>query len=739
MIFDARVLTFQVQAEKVFARFLDAVIHTSSTGRTFLFLCSLMMDCPLSNEELEALLNHLPGDVCQVTRSKGGVDTYTIYYRLVDAFLTQQSQSHATLTASQHLPSLRYGMHPNPQQPMMTATPGIFNTYDSSYLNSPWSQPSSSSSSSGKQLFERLKSAIEDKSKSWGTNFSLKKQFEVFDSEKKGKISLRTLQGTLQDMGVLLTPSEVQIVTAQFGQPEDDRAFCKGLDSFMGTAAPKPAEQKAASKPAEPTVITELPVTMVAQSQALPGFNVYVTQRVLQRVKELRREGRDPRDIFEANDLDRTGMVTVNQFKQIVSKLQLLQSEVQLSKAVEDCLSLSNKAMVVYDDFCNFLELAADDNRNLRVSVDGSGYDGVALRQSRSNLGYTSTAGMRGTNILFAGGDSDGPGDPFNRTTFSARSQLYPNELEEGSDYMPGSNSVQRSGRLGVGTLSPPKLTDSFNQSFRQQRWTSGTGNMNTPSRYLNSSGYAESIAEFSPRRSVSVPPISPSKAGSKMWGNRTPLSKKGHALKVDSNKWCCTVCMYVENPKDAQNCIVCDSPNYNANKDYQVREQCQNCTMLNGQFAEECEMCGEPLLAARGGSNTANGQYVNSLDVFVKINISQDSYVLNEGISGCDGYTFLVRSFPLEQLATEKWPNIVIEEFSINMGRQDWEFVFGFLERLNHYLLFKWTRKGLPMPAIYDKSAHTYMRGCPACPHFIDYGRTFRVPVWSWPDATYP
>lgn len=69
-------------------------------------------------------------------------------------------------------------------------------------------------------------------------------------------------------MGVLLTQSEVQIVNAQFGQPEDDRvnyevihihtnilnrhailsvfmqAFCKGLDSFMGTAAPKPAEQK---------------------------------------------------------------------------------------------------------------------------------------------------------------------------------------------------------------------------------------------------------------------------------------------------------------------------------------------------------------------------------------------------------------------------------------------------------------------------------------------------------------
>lgn len=60
------------------------------------------------------------------------------------------------------------------------------------------------------------------------------------------------------------------------------------------------------------------------------------------------------------------------------------------------------------------------------VSVDGSGYDGVALRQSRSNLGYNNaTSGiMRGTNILFAGGDGDGIGDPYNRTTFSARSQV---------------------------------------------------------------------------------------------------------------------------------------------------------------------------------------------------------------------------------------------------------------------------------------------------------------------------
>lgn len=29
------------------------------------------------------------------------------------------------------------------------------------------------------------------------------------------------------------------------------------------------------------------------------------------------------------------------------------------------------------------------------------------------------------------------------------------------------------------------------------------------------------------------------------------------------------------------------------------MKEQCLNCTFLNGQFAEECEMCGEPLVSS--------------------------------------------------------------------------------------------------------------------------------------------
>ena len=68
-----------------------------------------------------------------------------------------------------------------------------------------------------------------------------------------------------------------------------------------------------------------------------------------------------------------------------------------------------------------------------------------------------------------------------------------------------------------------------------------------------------------------------------------------------------------------------------------------------------------------------------------------------------CDGLLceVLGRFCQGESFEKEKWPNIVIEEFAINLNGYTWEYVFGFLERLNNYLLYKWTKKGLKMPAI--------------------------------------
>lgn len=98
-------------------------------------------------------------------------------------------------------------------------------------------------------------------------------------------------------------------------------------------------------------------------------------------------------------------------------------------------------------------------------------------------------------------------------------------------------------------------------------------------------------------RTSIPEPSMSPSKMGSIMWGKDTPMVSKGKVPAArHGDTWCCAVCMYVENPTSASVCQVCDSPNYTIRKDFQVKEQCRNCTFLNGQFAKDCEMCGEPL-----------------------------------------------------------------------------------------------------------------------------------------------
>jgi hypothetical protein len=43
------------------------------------------------------------------------------------------------------------------------------------------------------------------------------------------------------------------------------------------------------------------------------------------------------------------------------------------------------------------------------------------------------------------------------------------------------------------------------------------------------------------------------------------------------------------------------------------VKEQCRNCTFLNGQFAEECEMCGEPLSHGLKKGNSSKGSHASA------------------------------------------------------------------------------------------------------------------------------
>ncbi|RYH20831.1 hypothetical protein EON65_22375 [archaeon] len=47
------------------------------------------------------------------------------------------------------------------------------------------------------------------------------------------------------------------------------------------------------------------------------------------------------------------------------------------------------------------------------------------------------------------------------------------------------------------------------------------------------------------------------------------------------------------------------------------MKEQCRNCTFLNGQFADECEMCGEPLSRAGQERVQSKGGNSNSRSLF--------------------------------------------------------------------------------------------------------------------------
>ncbi len=203
-----------------------------------------------------------------------------------------------------------------------------------------------------------------------------------------------------------------------------------------------------------------------------------------------------------------------------------------------------------YEDFCITLEKALRNKSNsndatLRLSMtntrrstnsvmDGDGYDG--FRSSRSNLYEDYPSGRDDPREYY---------DSLHRTANqSTMNRNYPIELDSGSD-----------GNYNDYTLSPPKPSESI--AFSRSRALS-------PTRIARSSFDAYG----STNSSVNRPRTSPSKVGAKMWGNETPLAQKGHPLRGgDEDKWCCAVCLYVENPASSEVCLVCDSPNYNNRK----------------------------------------------------------------------------------------------------------------------------------------------------------------------------
>lgn len=617
-----RLLTFSsnrrdapsVKTDLIIQRLQEAAVASAAAGRNFIGLCSLvdpemtgritkdefihtvkMMGAIISSSEIESLQTLLPDD------KQDRIDYKELFYLM-------QHQTPRPGEYDRHPPSRSLGALPLYSLGSPAITPYSRNEASRSlttpgglYISTPHNRLGednymrtadrdrgldrhSSNDRVIQVIVDQMKVRLADRNRSSGGSISLSRQFEVYDPELSGFVTTRAFQVTLEDLGVMLTSADIIVIQAVYGRPEDEKicyeAFCR---------------------------LINVPATNTRNNNDAPFAN----PRTVQRIRELRTEGRDPRDIFEPYDLDRTGMIDVRKFREVIHRLQLLQSEYQVSRAIEDFANIHDRSLVCYEDFCKAIESVDDrldlgSTRKTKSFVYGSGFDG--LRSSARYEEDDVDTALSQPNI-----------EKWLKVEASPKQRREFSNVYESLMRFKSAHSDPRGMRDYIAdreegsemdyNLTGPKLTDSI--SFGRSRPPIGV------SRYSNdrSSWNRESIEDppspsrssrkhhfDSPNvsRSLTAPRTSPSKVGSIVWGSNTPMSQKGKVPKAGEGLWCCAVCLYVENPDSSDTCEVCDSQNYTRRKDYQVKEQCSNCTFLNGQFASECEMCGFKLSSSK-------------------------------------------------------------------------------------------------------------------------------------------
>ena len=610
------------RAEQVLQRLHEASIDAANSGRAFLSLCSLVdpqrtglvtreelvhtvkiMGAAISLGEVELLLKEHPEAAKAGRDGSALVDYKELYYCM--QYHTPRPSDAAGLMGS----ATRRGRDsPFSHRPLtLTAPGGLFlrTPADALLERDDFNATSRSSRRRATDrgdgdldaIFTSVRQAVVQRSRQLGASFSLVRQFEAYDGDRSGMVPLRAFQTVLEDLRVMVTSADLQLISSLFSRRDDSQinyeAFCS---AYAATAGGSAAANTAAS-------------TGVSS-----GVAAYLNQRTFQRVKDLRAGGRDPQDMFEAYDLERTGCVDSRKFRDVVNRLQLLQSEYQLTCAMTDFCSLHDKGLVVYEDFCRALdsaEVAINRTSNPEDSaavgrrkgfVYGSGFDG--LRTSRTEVDDTDHA-LSADNV-----------DRWFKSEASPKQRRDFTNVYESLQRFKGQQEASRTFRefpsdLEDGSeLAGPRLSDSLSfgrppastrYGAERSSWTRDSWDRDgdtSPKRSYSRSLYPESPSASYSRKDTPLArrSSSPSKVGTAVWGSAVPLAQKGRLPRLEDGRWCCAVCLYVENSHSAKVCGVCDSPNYNSRKDFMVKEQCPNCTFLNGHFSSDCEMCGSRL-----------------------------------------------------------------------------------------------------------------------------------------------
>lgn len=172
-------------------------------------------------------------------------------------------------------------------------------TFVSTPLKSEFIESNSNSSLFRKQLSDligNVRRAVSERSRMCGTNYQIQKQFEAFDGDITGFVSLVIFQRILEDLAVPLSSSDIYLIKSRYGQIGEEKVdyleFCRELNISM--EIPNYSTMRTSGDGFKTT----------PSSTFLPAAS-----RLSQTLRMLRNSGKDPRDIFQAYDLDNTGMV----------------------------------------------------------------------------------------------------------------------------------------------------------------------------------------------------------------------------------------------------------------------------------------------------------------------------------------------------------------------------------------------------------------------------------------------
>merc|ERR1712216_979741 len=160
---------------------------------------------------------------------------------------------------------------------------------------------------------------------------------------------------------VLLSAMEINAILAQFGRPEDDR-----IDYIKFSRMIEQQQFKSGARGPRDTA----------------GQAPYLNRRAIDKFLQLRAAGTEPRHVLEGFDMNRSGLISARKFKEAMQHMNLLDSDYQLSRAMEDFCNYTDRSMINYDDFCYALEEAVSaGNREVGTSGGGhwSGRDSVGV------------------------------------------------------------------------------------------------------------------------------------------------------------------------------------------------------------------------------------------------------------------------------------------------------------------------------------------------------------------------